>query len=288
MSDLDKSIQQLGNSINDIVNTALTTKDVRVARTKSLEFHADPDHQIYNKGLYWKGMGNTKQLTYRANPDRLFLSEVLDLAQDTHYSIGNVAVLRQNELGPTVTKSNLTKVGVLNDLKTQGNLAINDFIFYNEAHDRFSIGTESPNGMLSVTSLDAEFIIEPTMESVKIGTYSTDNVSLITDDTERLSISATGHISIGQKGSNEAKVSIHGRLGIGINNVEDDVSITTAGPVRLQGKKYSVGSRPPRKGKFLKGDIVWNDDPKPTGYVGWICIRSGTPGEWKPFGQIAA
>ena len=34
--------------------------------------------------------------------------------------------------------------------------------------------------------------------------------------------------------------------------------------------------------------IVWNDDPKPTSYVGWVCVREGTPGEWKAFGQISS
>ena len=34
------------------------------------------------------------------------------------------------------------------------------------------------------------------------------------------------------------------------------------------------------------GDIVWNQSPTPSGFVGWICMRAGTPGEWKAFGQI--
>lgn len=287
-SELEQAIKQLGDSINDIVTKALTVKDVRVTKTTSLEFFADPEHQIYGKGLLWKGMGNTKQFVYRANPDRVFLSETLDLAQNAHYSIGNVAVLRENELGPTVTKSNLTSVGTLRNLRTQGDLVINDFIFFNSTHDRLGIGTENPNGMLSLKSLDAEFVIEPAGDVVKIGTYTTDSVAFITDDTERLTISATGHIVVGVKGSNDAKVSIHGRLGVGINNIEQDVSLSTAGPVRFEGKKQAVDSKIPQSGNFAKGDIVWNSDPKPTGYVGWICVRAGTPGEWKPFGQISA
>ena len=39
-------------------------------------------------------------------------------------------------------------------------------------------------------------------------------------------------------------------------------------------------------GDYKKGDIVWNDSPKETGYVGWVCIRTGNPGIWRGFGQI--
>ena len=46
------------------------------------------------------------------------------------------------------------------------------------------------------------------------------------------------------------------------------------------------GTKEPTSGSFRQGDIVWNENPIPTGYVGWICVRTGTPGEWKPFGQI--
>ena len=49
-----------------------------------------------------------------------------------------------------------------------------------------------------------------------------------------------------------------------------------------------VGSGTPTEGSYRVGDIVWNTAPRPTGYVGWICVREGTPGEWKPFGQIAS
>ena len=55
---------------------------------------------------------------------------------------------------------------------------------------------------------------------------------------------------------------------------------------RIQGKKREVGNGIPDNGSYIKGDIVWNDNPVPSGYVGWICTRSGTPGDWKAFGLI--
>jgi hypothetical protein len=288
MSDLDQAIKTLGDSINDIVTKAITVKDIRIAKTASLEFFADPEKQIYGKGLFWKGMGNTKQFVYKANPDRIYSSESIDLAQGQGYSVGNTTVINENELGPTVIHSRLTSTGTLQNLATQGNLNIDDYIFYNSGYNRFGIGTEDPNGALSVTSLDAEFIVDAEGSSVKVGTYTTDDLSFITDDTERLTITKTGQITVGTKGTLDTKVSIHGRLGIGVNNIDNEVSLSTAGPIKIEGKKFTVESQIPTEGTYSKGDIVWNTDPRPTGYVGWICVRDGTPGEWKPFGQISS
>ena len=81
---------------------------------------------------------------------------------------------------------------------------------------------------------------------------------------------------------------IKGNLGIGVSNVPDDLSLETERPVKFQGKKFEVGNKIPTIGLYNKGDIVWDDDPKPNGILGWICIRTGTPGEWRPFGTIGA
>lgn len=39
--------------------------------------------------------------------------------------------------------------------------------------------------------------------------------------------------------------------------------------------------------RFFKGEVVFNTDPAPGGFVGWVCTAAGTPGTWKGFGQIA-
>jgi hypothetical protein len=288
MSDLDKAIAELGEHMKNIVVNALTTDDVRIERTASLEFHPDEKKGIYGKGIYWKGTDKTKQLIYRNNPDRIFTTESIDLGHEQAYNIGNIPVLSSSELGSSVIKSYLTKVGTLQNLRTAGNLTVDDFIFFSSSNNRLGIGTEEPNGMLSLMSMDAEFIVEPEGKEVKVGTYTADDVSIVTDNTTRIQVKANGDISVGTKGNFDTNISVHGRIGVGYSTVDDDVSIVTAGPVRFQGKKQESRAELPRSGAYNKGDIVWNEDPKPTGYVGWICIRSGTPGEWKPFGQISS
>lgn len=285
-SDLDRAIQDLGKSLGDIVNRALTVDDMRMQSLTSVEFNAEGEKSIYGKGLQWKGAGTTKQLIYRANPDRIWTSESIDLNADASYMIANTPVISQTELGSSIRSSSLVKVGTLQNLKTSGNMSIDGYIHYNTDSESLGIGTEAPNGKFSIATLDSEFIIDTEARAVKLGTWTTDDLKIVTDDVARLIVRANGHIDLGDPNGAEAKVSVHGRLGIGVNNVEEGVSISTSGPVKFENKKFIVGSGIPDSGSFRQGDIVWNDSPISTGYVGWICVRAGVPGEWKPFGQI--
>ena len=282
---LHTALEALGSSITEIVESALSVEDVALKSSKPLQFTADPDKGSYGQGLQWRGDGPTKQFTYRANPDRIWTSETVDLAEGKSFSIGNTPVLSQNELGSTVRSSELTKVGTLNNLRTQGDLVIDDYIFYNSTLDALGIGTEEPNGKFSIATLDAEFIVDTSPRAIKVGAWTTSDLELITDDTTRLTIRSNGDVIVGND-DNDTKVTVNGAIGINVKNIDSGVDLAVNKDIKFQNKRFSVGDSPPAAGTFRKGDIVWNDDPKPTGYVGWICIREGTPGEWKPFGTI--
>jgi hypothetical protein len=285
-SELDAAIQDLGSSLSNIINRALTVDDMRMQSLSSVEFQADANG-VYGKGLQWKGDGPTKQLVYRSNPDRIWTDESIDLGREAAYMIGNTAVLRQTELGSSVRTSNLVTVGTLQDLRTQGNLSIDDYIYYNTDTESFGIGTEAPNGKFSVATLDAEFIIDTDPGVVRLGSWTSDSVSLITDNTSRLTIHANGNIDLGIS-TKSINVAVHGKLGVGVNNMDADVSLATSGAVKFDNKKFINSSEMPTSGTFNNGDIAWNTNAVATGYIGWVCVRAGTPGEWKPFGQIAA
>ena len=47
-----------------------------------------------------------------------------------------------------------------------------------------------------------------------------------------------------------------------------------------------AGDAPPATGTFQHGALWLNDAPNAGGFVGWICIGSGTPGKWRAFGKI--
>lgn len=263
------------------------TADVRNERSTPLEFVAD-DNGIYGKGLQWKGQGPTKQFIYRSNPDRLYSTESIDVAPEAGYSIGNTVVLRGNELGSSIRNSNLVTVGTLQNLRTQGNLTIDDFIIYDSDSQRLGFGTESPNGSISVTSLETEFVIDVEGDATKIGNWTTDDLQIVTDNTTRITVRANGKIEFGKNTKNDARVSVFGKLGVGVNNVSEDVSFATSTGIEVAGTKIMTGTSIPTGGTFRQGDIVYNTNAVATGYVGWVCVRAGTPGEWKAFGQISS
>jgi len=263
------------------------TADVRNERTTPLEFVAD-DNGIYGKGLQWKGQGPTKQFIYRANEDRLYSTETIDIAADKSFSIGNIPVLTTTELGGSIRTSSLSRVGTLQNLRTNGNLHIDDYIIYNSDSQRLGFGTEEPNASISVTSLESEFIIDVETDVTRVGNWTTDDLQIITDNTTRITIKANGKVDFGRSGRNDAQVSVYGKLGIGVNNVSDDVSIATANGIQIAGTKIMTGVEIPDNGTYRQGDVVYNTNAVATGYVGWVCVREGAPGEWKAFGQISS
>lgn len=258
-------------------------------QNRSIEFVPD-DKGLHGKGIVWIDEENktNKRFTYRKNPDRLWTDLSIDLHKEQTLNIGGQAVLSHNELGTAVKKSSLQQIGTLLDLKVNGNINIDQFLFWDSNSSRFGLGTDSPNALFSAAGLDNEFIIDPDGERVKLGNYTTGDLEIITDDTARITVKSSGAVHIGNKGDTGARLSVHGKIGAGVNNIPDDVSLQSAGAIRFQDKKFEVAASAPNKGQYRKGDIVWNEDPKPTGYVGWICVREGAPGEWKPFGQISS
>jgi len=46
------------------------------------------------------------------------------------------------------------------------------------------------------------------------------------------------------------------------------------------------GTAAPTSGQYERGDIVLRSDPVATGKLGWVCVLSGAPGTWQPFGSL--
>jgi len=258
--------------------------DVKSERLDPLAFISkNKKDTAYGKGLIWPGGEYTKQFLLMERPDRFFATESIELRANKIYMINGQNVLSQDTLGNTVTKSNLKSVGTLENLAVESALVVDNFLHYNPNTQGLGLGTESPNGAFGIASWDHEFVIDGTDDrKFKLGTYTTGSLQIITDDTPRLTIDATGAITA------HKKVVIEDKLGVGVKNFANDADLTVAGPVRFQDKKFEVGGDMPTSGNYVKGDIVWNDTPTPAGYIGWVCIRSGSPGTWKPFGQVAS
>lgn len=276
----------LGQAIDNLSVHAEDSERI-VNSSKTINFAGTESNTIYGKGLQWSGFGNTKSFVFQSNPDRLWSSNPIDLHRDAHYSIDNTPVLTSTELGPTIKSSNLRSVGTLNGLAVNGNVNIDQFVFWDSGMSRLGVGIEAANGQLSVASNYVEFRVQPNENNTEVGNWTNHDLRIQTDSTDRIVVKANGDVTIGTLGGTDKKVTVHGKMGIGVNNISDGVTLDVDGAVRFQGKKFSVGSEAPTQGAHTQGDIVWNVNPTPGNIVGWICTRTGTPGEWKSFGNIS-
>jgi len=274
---------------NDNINSALDalklalTEDGTVTSNSSIRF----TDRISGKGILWAGSDYTKQLTFVENPDRLFVSENLDLAKDRKITVNGVEVLSGTTLGTGVVESNLREVGRLRGLIVDGSVAINNYLHFDANTDRLGIGTEEPNGTLSVAEDGIEVIIgtEDFTKGV-VGTFASHSLLLKTDNTTRIEIGSGGDVKLGHPNNPPIKVSVNGKLSIGVNNADPDVDLHVRGNIKFNNKKHMSGSEAPKGGTYNQGDIVWNDSPKQHAPIGWVCTKAGNPGLWSGFGLI--
>lgn len=258
---------------NKIVTTEFITDQ---KHTANIDF-ATENGSIDLVGINWRKPGeDTKLFVWQDRTNSFYASDSINLHRDASLKIDNIDVLSAGALGSTVTYSELQSVGVLNNLHTSGDFNFDEgWVTWDSGLMRLSIGNELPNGQLSVSSNEAEFVVDPWFDTVKIGTYTTSNLEIITDNTTRINVEKTGDIKVTSS--------------VGVKTApRADADLTIAGPISIQNKKIQYDVQAPTEGSYMKGDITYNTNPTAEGFVGWICIESGLPGVWKAFGRIEA
>jgi hypothetical protein len=268
----------------DVLEAKEIKAEIQFEKNTSVTFGGE---NSTGKGLLWTGQGYTKQLVFNQNPDRLFSSETIDVGRNKHYSVNGVKVIDENELGSSVTKSNLREVGRLRGLLVDGDVIINDFLFYNSTADRLGIGTDVPKAALTVAE-DMIEVMLGTKDASRgmVGTYAGQAFDIVTDNAARISVSANGNIHLGNKNYPAIQVTVHGSMGINISTPDSRVALDVNGAVKFNNKLHLSAEESPKSGSFNLGDIVWNSNPQQRGYIGWVCIRAGSPGVWNGFGKI--
>ena len=116
--------------------------------------------------------------------------------------------------------------------------------------------------------------------------YGISDLELKTDSTTRVAIKAGGDIELGNPNASPVKVSVKGKLAIGVNNPDSDVDLHVRGAIKFDNKKHLSGTAAPTGGQFNQGDIVWNSNPTSGRFIGWVCVKAGGPGLWTTFGPI--
>lgn len=68
--------------------------------------------------------------------------------------------------------------------------------------------------------------------------------------------------------------------------ISNKLQVDVAGVTRLNNRGLNWSSTIPTTDYWNVGEVVYNTNPIPGGYLGWVCVASGTPGTWKGFGLI--
>jgi len=220
--------------------------------------------------VHIKGTINVDKLQYNH-------AQVPKLNVQQAIMINHNEVLWQNELGRSVKKSNLEHLGTLKDLKVRKT-------FY-AAEGRVGIHTEAPSAVFSVNVGGYEVVTKMQDKSTYVGTVVPAPFSIGTDDTPRITCRSNGDVMIGNEDGKSIKVNMYGNVGIGVKHPQENLHI--AGNIKFQDKVFSSGNKTPTSGRWDTGSIVWNDEPDSNKPVGWVCIKGGEPGAWRPFGLIS-
>jgi hypothetical protein len=258
-------------SINGTLTVESIVTDSRIDRFSPLEFKTSRDRAIYGLGMIWTGTGGTRQLIMMADPDRLWTTESLDLAEGRNYYINGESVLSNTNLGNNVTQSNLSKLGTLEYLNVQGEAT-------------FMTRINASRAILNAKNILFNDGDEFTITNSKL--TASNNISININHDEALYVSQS-EIIIGNNNNINRPVKVYGQLTVGVNNPDQDVDLAVKGNISFSNKKFITGSSEPTTGSYSKGDICWNDEPTSATYIGWVCIEAGGPGRWLPFGAIA-
>jgi hypothetical protein len=208
---------------------------------------------IYGTGFFWQHDRQNRYFVYEKNPDRIWTTEIIDLAENKWYSINNHLVLSKSTLGSGVTESSLTKLGTLRDLTVDG---------------------------------PVNFSQSLTISAVNTDQINAQDFSIITNNELEFKISSDGNIQIGNKENTIRKINMYGQVSLNVTNPDPNIDLVINESMSLNNKKFMVNSSAPTSGRYRLGDVVWNNNPVTGGYMGWVCVREGDPGSWAQFGRI--
>lgn len=196
-------------------------------------------------GLIAKDNFNTQYILYKDN--NWEISDSLKIKQNKNIQIGKRMVLNELELGPTVVSSNLKKVGVLKELRVDGDFIVADSLYYNPATTRLGINTLDPHGILGMIDNGVEFVMsgEEYLRG-KIGLVTKHDLHLVTNNKTGIKLDREGNVIIGDGVKNNSKVSINHS-----NNSDFALSLNNNG----MGLLISSG----KEGKLVIKDQVTNN-----------------------------
>lgn len=189
------------------------------------------------------------------NKNEKFIFQVNKALEESYLNAKNLVVdgipiVKEGSLSKNITRSNIQKLGRLQDLEVAGESILADTVHVIKG--RLGVNTKSPNAALDVWDQDVEFVVKKAFKNTAyIGSERPHALIIGANNKNNLVLSPDGSVSI------------------------DDLNISSI--------KISVSPKEPQvAGK--KGDIVFNSNPSENAPSGWQCLGGSRwlAFRWKP------
>ncbi len=238
-------------------------------QSSSQQLTINNDHIEIANDLHIKGTVKVENLEYvQAQVPKLNVREAI--------MVNHNEVIWKDRLGKSVTKSSLQELGILKNLQVRNTFYVGD--------GRVGVNTTAPSADFSVNSGGYEIITTMQESNAYVGTHTHVAFAIGTDATPRLTCKANGDVVVGNESGKPVKLNVYGQLGIGVKYPQESLDVD--GNIKFAERTFAAGEKEPSDGRWNTGSIVWNEKPQLNNPVGWVCIRGGKPGSWRPFGLI--
>ena len=252
-----------GGTITNFTSTGL--KD----ESNNTQIILKDDYVEVATNLHIKGTVKVDNLEYiQAQVPKLNVQEAI--------MVNHNEVIWQDKLGKSVKKSYLQEVGVLKNLQVRNTFYVGD--------GRVGVNTTAPSADFSVNSGGYEILTTMQEANAFVGTHTHVAFAIGTDATPRLTCRANGDVVVGSETGKPVKLSVYGQLGVGVKYPGEALEVD--GNIKFAERTFAAGEKEPIDGRWDTGSIVWNEKPSINKPVGWVCVRGGKPGNWRPFGLI--
>ena len=248
--------------------TNFTSTGIKDESTNQQLTITDGNIEIAND-LHIKGTVKVENLEYiQAQVPKLNVREAI--------MVNHNEVIWKDTLGKAIKKSYLQEVGVLKNLQVRNTFYVGD--------GRVGVNTTAPSADFSVNSGGYEILTTMQESNAFVGTHTHVAFAIGTDLTPRLTCRANGDVVVGAESGKPVKLNVYGQLGIGVKYPQESLDVD--GNIKFAERTFAAGEKEPSDGRWNTGSIVWNEKPSINHPVGWVCIRGGKPGSWRPFGLI--
>lgn len=221
------------NATNEITASVIRAKKIITEQdqdsyNRAITFYGETRQGIDGKGLLFSEPDFTHQFIFKADPQRLFSTESIDLYRGKKYQINGVDVIEEGRLSDSIVYSNLTTVGTLTSLRVENGAQFGQTLFINDGYGSVGVNTEQMHGALTVYENGATLIMggDEATGAGKIGTWGPNRLSIVTDNTERIAIQGN-QVEFGNSKSKNADVKVNGSMVI-TNDLRIDGTLRVA------------------------------------------------------------